>query len=112
MKKRTAKQIAALIAVVLLAALYIVTLIVAILDNSAAGRWFQACLVCTVAIPLLTWIFIWLYGQMTGKKTIADLHLMRDEKDYEKEMTKRTDMEEADIAEGRDGDESETNPKE
>lgn len=76
-KKRTAKQIAALAAVILLAALYILTLVVAILDPSASGRWFGACLVCTVAVPLLAWIFIWIYGETTGKKTIADLHLMQ-----------------------------------
>lgn len=78
MKKRTAKQVVALGAVILLVALYVVTLLVAIFDKSASGRWFQICLVCTVAIPLLAWIFIWIYGQYTGKKTIADLNLMQD----------------------------------
>ncbi len=78
MKKRTAKQIAALVAVILLAALYIVTLVVAIVDPTASGKWFVGCLVCTMAVPLLAWIFIWIYGETTGKKTIADLHLMQD----------------------------------
>ena len=78
MKKRTAKQIAALVAVILLAALYIVTLVVAIVDPPASGKWFVGCLVCTMAVPLLAWIFIWIYGETTGKKTIADLHLMQD----------------------------------
>ncbi len=78
MKKRTAKQIAALVAVILLAALYIVTLVVAIVDPTASGKWFVGYLVCTMAVPLLAWIFIWIYGETTGKKTIADLHLMQD----------------------------------
>lgn len=78
MKKRKAKQIAAIVAVVLLAALYLLTLIVAIVDPSASGRWFAGCLVCTMAVPLLAWIFIWIYGEVTDKRTIADLHLMQD----------------------------------
>ena len=78
MKKRTAKQIAALVAVILLAALYIVTLVVAMVHPTASGKWFVGCLVCTMAVPLLAWIFIWIYGETTGKKTIADLHLMQD----------------------------------
>lgn len=78
-KKPSVKQIAAMTAVILLAALYILTLIMAIVDPSASGRWFVICLVCTMAIPLLAWIFIWIYGETTGKKTIADLHLMQEQ---------------------------------
>lgn len=82
--KMTAKQIAALLAVVLLAALYLITLFAAIFDTSAAGSLFRICLICTVVVPLLTWVFIWLYGQTTGKSTIADVHLLEEPKDYRK----------------------------
>lgn len=78
MKKRSAKQIAALIAVILLVAMYVLTFVVAIIDKSASGKMFAFCLVCTVAVPLLAWIFIWIYGQYSGKKTIADLNMMQD----------------------------------
>ena len=78
MKKRTGKQVIALAAVVLLVAMYLITLLVAIFDVSASGFWFRMCLVCTLAVPLLAWIFIWIYGQVTKKKTIADLHLLQD----------------------------------
>lgn len=77
MKKGKGKQIIAMTAIVLLVALYIVTLIVAVVDTSASGKLFQLCMVCTIVVPVLAWIFIWIYGQMTGKKTIADLHLMQ-----------------------------------
>ncbi len=79
MKKRSVKQIAAMIAVILLVAMYAITLIVAIFDKSTSGKLFLFCAVCTVAVPLLAWIFIWLYGQYSGKKTIADLNLMQDQ---------------------------------
>ncbi|MGN1147491.1 MAG: hypothetical protein ACI4TB_03655 [Lachnospiraceae bacterium] len=91
-KKKNAKQIVALIAVVLLVAMYIVTLIAAVFDSTASGMLFRICLVCTVAIPILAWIYIWLYGQMTGKKTIADLNLMQDpERPSEKAQEKTED---------------------
>ena len=78
MKKKSVKQIAALTAVVLLAALYLATLLLSIVDTAASGTLFRLSAICTVAIPLFAWIFIWIYGQMTGKKTIADLNLMQD----------------------------------
>lgn len=83
-KKMTVKRVAALLAVILLAALYVLTLIAAVFDTTAAGSLFRICLICTVAIPLLAWVFIWLYGQTTGKSTIADVHLLENPEDYEK----------------------------
>ena len=74
MKKKTSfRRIAALTAVVLLLALYVVTLLLAILDTSDAGRWFLYSVIGTFAIPILAWIFIWIYGRTTGKRTITDL---------------------------------------
>lgn len=83
--KMTVKRVAALLAVVLLAALYVITLFAAIFDTSAAGSLFRICLICTVAVPLLSWVFIWLYGQTTGKSTIADVHLLENPEDYGKQ---------------------------
>ena len=71
-KKVTSKQVAALAGVALLAALYLITLLVAIFDPDTSGRLFQACLVATIAVPLLIWIYIWMYGKLTGKHTMAD----------------------------------------
>ena len=74
-KKTTSKQIVALAGVILLVAMYVITLIVAIFDQDSSGRLFQACLVATIAIPLLVWVYIWMYGKLTGKHTMADLDL-------------------------------------
>lgn len=71
-KKITSKQIVAIAGVVLLALLYVVTLIVAIFDNSQSGKWFMICIFATVAVPMLLWIYTWMYGKLTGKHTIAD----------------------------------------
>ena len=71
-KQITSKQVAALVSILLLALLYIVTLIVAIFDSSESGRWFMICIFATVAVPMLLWIYIWMYGKLTGKPPIAD----------------------------------------
>lgn len=62
-QKRAPKQIAALICVILLAAMYLFTLIVAFLDFPGADRLFAACLLMTIGLPILLWIFIWIYGR-------------------------------------------------
>ena len=73
-KKVTSKQVVAMTGVILLVLLYVVTLIVSIVDKSASGQWFMICLMATVAIPILIWIYTWMYGKLTGKKTIADVN--------------------------------------
>lgn len=77
--KMTPKRIAAIAALVLLVLLYVVTFFVALFAPVDKGNLFAACLMATIAVPLLAWIYIWLYGQMTGKKTMADLNLMQGE---------------------------------
>lgn len=71
--KKTPRQIAALIGVVILVSLYIITFVVALLDFPGSERLFQACLVTTVALPILIWIYIWLYGKTKEKDTIATI---------------------------------------
>lgn len=82
-KKMTPKRIAAIVALVFLAVLYIGTFVVALVYPPGAGNLFGVCLMATIAVPLLAWIYIWLYGQMTGKKTMADLNLMQDPEDVQ-----------------------------
>ena len=77
-KKRTYKQIVALGGVILLVALYILTLLVAIFAPQTAGHLFQACLMATVFIPILIWIYVWMYGKLTGKHTMADPEYLQD----------------------------------
>lgn len=69
--KKNMKQIVAMAGIILLAALTVATLLAAIFDKS--GRLFQALLVATVATPILLWIYIWAYGLLTGKHTMASV---------------------------------------
>ena len=70
-KKVTSKQVVALTGVFLLVLLYLVTLITAIFDRSATGKWFMICLIGTIVVPLLVWIYTWMYGVLSGKRTVA-----------------------------------------
>ena len=67
-KKISPKQIAAMICFVLLVGMYVATLIVALLDFPGRDRLFQACLVATIGLPILLWIYIWLYKKVKEKK--------------------------------------------
>lgn len=70
--KWTSKRIIALLGVVLLVALYMVTLLVAIFAPDQSGNMLKCCFLATIAIPTLIWIYIWMYGKLSGKHTIAD----------------------------------------
>ncbi|MBE5862651.1 MAG: hypothetical protein E7295_07350 [Lachnospiraceae bacterium] len=73
--KMTAKRIAAILGIILLVALYVITLLVAIFDRSSSGQWFMICLIATVTVPLLIWIYTWMYGVLTNKHTIASFDI-------------------------------------
>lgn len=71
--KKTQKQIVAIIGVILLLSMSILALIFAILDFPGSARISIGFLIGSVFMPLLIWIYIWLYGQLTSKKTIATI---------------------------------------
>lgn len=79
--KKKPKQIAAIICIILLVLLYIATLVVSLLDFPGSDRLFAACLLATVGLPILLWIYIWLYGKYTSKPTMADSSHSVSEKD-------------------------------
>lgn len=74
--KKTPKQIAAILCIVLLAALYLVTFAVACLDFPGWDKLFAGCLLATVALPILLWLYIWLYGMYARKHTMASLDML------------------------------------
>ena len=78
-KKITSKQIVAMVGVILLVLMYLVTLVVAIVDSSASGKLFALCIYATIAIPILIWIYTWMYGKLTGKHTFADFDVNKQE---------------------------------
>lgn len=64
---KNGKRILALIAAVLLAVLYICTLIFAMMDSSWAYSMFRISLFCTIAIPVLLYAMILVYRRLKDK---------------------------------------------
>lgn len=80
-RKITSRQAVALAGVVLLVLLYLVMLAAAILDSSSTARWFRICLAATIVLPLLIWIYSWMYSRLTGKSAIGDPDRQEDRTD-------------------------------
>ncbi len=70
--KQKSKQIAAILCIILLVLLYIATLVVSLLDFPGSDRLFAACLVATIGLPILLWIYIWLFGKITEKRSAQE----------------------------------------
>ena len=64
------KRVAAIIGIALLAALYLVTLGLAIFGNENTPPWFMACIIATIIVPILIWVYLWFYRML--KKDVAD----------------------------------------
>lgn len=54
------KRILAIAAIVIIAGLYITTLIIALIGGDTAGRFLIASIVATVVLPCLLYIFNWI----------------------------------------------------
>ncbi|MBO5998667.1 MAG: hypothetical protein J6P87_03145 [Lachnospiraceae bacterium] len=91
----TLKRIAALCAIVLLAGLYVLTLVFAVAGFEGARELFMACLFLTIAVPILTWLLIWLIGALKGKHTIASPDIFRtgQNRDTSSDVSDRQDAE-------------------
>lgn len=55
------KRILALASAVLLAGLYLITLILAFADPTASKDWLKASVVCTVVIPIFLYAYLLIY---------------------------------------------------
>lgn len=61
------RRILALTGVILLAALYLVTLLCAIFDTDSSMFFFRASVMCTILIPILLWGYTVIYRLAKGK---------------------------------------------
>lgn len=66
------QRTAAMVTAVLIAIMFLATLVFALLPGELFKTLFRVFLGCTVGLPILAWIYIWLIGKLTHKDTIAD----------------------------------------
>lgn len=69
------RRAVAIIAIVLLAGLYLVTFVLAIAGNEHSAGMFRFCFGMTIFVPLFAWVMIWCIGYLWHKKSMASLNL-------------------------------------
>ena len=67
------QRIAAWVGIILLVSLYIATLVFAIFNFDGKGILLRTSLIATIAVPILIWVYIWIYGMLKQKHTIASV---------------------------------------
>ncbi len=70
--KKSPKQIAAIIALIAIVALIIAYFVSALTATPESGNTFFAYFFAIIAIPILMWLFLFCYGRLTQKHTIAE----------------------------------------
>lgn len=69
---KTTQKVLAIIAICLLVGLYLTTLITALIGSPAAIELFKVCVVGTITIPILLWIFISIFKRV--KSDVDEAH--------------------------------------
>lgn len=82
------KRLLATIGIILLASMYLVTLLCAIFDVSSSMFLFRACVTCTILIPILLWGYMVIYRLAKGKNE-KELEETLRQLDREKKNSKR-----------------------
>ena len=82
----TAKRVAAIIGIVLLAGLYLLTFISALIGTEASGRLFRFSLGMTIAVPIFLWVFIWCIGKLQGRHNMASMDILSSNPDERRKM--------------------------
>lgn len=72
------QRMAALICIILIVLMNLVALVTSFIAAETGRFIFKISIACTIALPLFTWGYIWCYGRLVHKETIADVNLMKD----------------------------------
>lgn len=65
------KRILAILAVVVIAGLYLATMLCAVFVRRLRGQMFLLCIVATVLVPLVLYLLFWLYDLLQSRKDTA-----------------------------------------
>ncbi len=76
-----AKRIAALIGVIILAGMYIATLIFAIIGSANTVNLFVASIACTIMVPVIIHLFMMMLNARKGKNVMDETYSYREKKE-------------------------------
>lgn len=65
--KRKLKQIGAVVVIIAILGLYIWAIVAAVMARPEANAMFMAAISCTIAIPAMIYVYIWVAGLLKGK---------------------------------------------
>lgn len=65
---KTIKRILAILGIVLLAGMYVLTLVLALTDDPNTMNAFRASVYCTVLVPVLIWAYTFIYRLLKNDK--------------------------------------------
>ncbi|MCI2049318.1 MAG: hypothetical protein LKJ76_06300 [Lachnospiraceae bacterium] len=82
----TLKRVLACVCIAALVAMYLVAFVLACLSSPASAGLFRASLALTVILPVFCWIFIWGYGFLNHRKTIASIQILNSDETARREM--------------------------
>ena len=86
------KQIAAIIAIILLLGLYVWSFIAALLVRPESNQVFWAAVFCTISVPIILFLFIRMNEYRKKGTTMADIHRQKKQmKAAEKAKNKKED---------------------
>jgi hypothetical protein len=80
------RRFAALAGVILLAGLYLVTFVLALLGNEKSTGLLRFCFGMTIFVPLFIWVVTWCVGTLFHKKTIASVDLLNSDPEERQKM--------------------------
>lgn len=84
MKNSKGKRIIALVGVILIGLMAVATLAAAIFDKT--GMLFRSFLIVTIALPIALWVFMWSWGAMTNRHTMASFDLGASDSNQDEEI--------------------------
>lgn len=68
------QRVGAAVCLCLIALLYLATIVLTIIGTDFARSMLKISLGCTLVLPILTWVYLWMIGAMTKKDNIASFH--------------------------------------
>ncbi len=77
------QRIGATVCVGIIVLLYLTTLLLTFINRDWANHLVKISLGCTLVLPCLTWVYIWMIGKLTHKRTIADFNFFENVNDKE-----------------------------
>lgn len=80
------RRIAALSAIILLAGLYLVTFVLAVMGDERSAGLLRFCFGMTIFLPIFIWVIIWCMGALRNRHSMASLDILNSNPEERRKM--------------------------